>query len=479
MISASALTEEVCCVLIKVMKSFQAFFAFLLVFLLAPSIYAQETNSASKPAESSGSMAAPSDLSILPPRQDNQGFLGQDHSYSVVFRGNGEAVVSLRVVLSNKGETPLSQVSLRVPKVQPNNVSVYQVIRDRVCSRYNQPVIDPLTRIYPTGPQTCAEYQDPDYFNYYYGTAKYQKAEVNYSGDTINVTLPVPIEPNKSGSYFVYYRASGYANKNILGGYGYMFESLKVDDDIRNLQVGISSDSDLILKGATGEVEYRFNESAADSLSKVSAGAPAANTAIDQFYNQIGQGRIIKTASSLAPLESYSVSGAFAKNTFALYAKEILIGLGVFLAVVMISILVGRFVMRSLAARDVVSKKDSTTAKSKSMLFVVAGISFISALMMLGYTGLLIVLFEFLSSSYYQFQMLAGLFLIIISFCIYALLLFLPGVVLGFKRGLEWGVATVIGTVVCMVLLGGIAIFVLFLFAGNSGPEVYPLLRTM
>lgn len=455
------------------MKSLQAFFVFLLVFLLAPSINAQETGKSLQPAQGSQEIQLPPDLPV-PPKRDTQGFLGQDHTYSVVFRGNGEAVVSLRVVLTNKGENPLSEVTLKVPKVQPSTIAVYQVIRDKICVRYNQPIVEPLTRMYPTGPQTCAEYQEPDYSTYYYGASKYQKADAKYTGNTVTVTLPFAIESGKSGSYFVYYRTLGYADKNIFGGYNYNFESLQVDDDIRNLQVGINTDSDLLLKGAKGDIQYRFNESTTASLGNISANVPVANSAIDTFYNQIGQGRIVKTASSLAPFESYIVSGTYAKNTFALYAKEIAIGSGTFLVFVIISILAGRFIRRSLVKPEQISKKEMGTGRPRTMLFVSVGVGFITALLMIGFTGILLFVFELLSNSYYV-TMPIMLFLGIISFCIYTLLLFLPGVIVGFKRGLEWGIATVIATVVWMVLLGGVIVFIIFIFAGQSNQAVYPL----
>ena len=83
--------------------------------------------------ESSGSSGGSSSIQIAPdflPYPDQEpGFLGQDHKYSVVFRGNGEAVVSVKIIFTNKSESNLNEIRLRIPKVEPKEVSVYQIIK--------------------------------------------------------------------------------------------------------------------------------------------------------------------------------------------------------------------------------------------------------------------------------------------------------------------------------------------------------------
>ena len=57
--------------------------------------------------EPASSGVAIPDIYPLPPTQP--GFLGQDHFYTVTFRGNGEAVVALKVALTNKFFIPLTK----------------------------------------------------------------------------------------------------------------------------------------------------------------------------------------------------------------------------------------------------------------------------------------------------------------------------------------------------------------------------------
>jgi len=44
---------------------------------------------------------------------------GQNHYYSVVFRGNGEAVVYAKMIIPNPGDTPLADLSFQVPGAIP------------------------------------------------------------------------------------------------------------------------------------------------------------------------------------------------------------------------------------------------------------------------------------------------------------------------------------------------------------------------
>lgn len=452
---------------------------FFLLGILASPTFAQQDAA----VESSQGMVAEPDILIPPlPPPGEPGFLGQDHNYSVVFRGNGEAVVSLKVAFTNKTDDPLTDVNLRIPKVQPGEVSVYQVMREKRCIRYEFRILDPVTRVYP--PQVCAEYQDPDYYQAYYSGSKYQKAEHELDIDTLKVTLPNEVEPNKSGSFFVYFRALGYAKKNLYGAYKFTFETLKVEDDIRNLRVGINTDSDMVLRGATGEVQYRFEEDTVASFEKAALGAPVASVAIDTYYSSIGQGRITKTASNLAPLESYEVTSSFATNRLKLYGKEAAITAIVIVVLLVIFALILKFALKWFRKKEV-----SDTRKAGEVQFspnvrlslTSFGISFATSILILGYTFAVIVGASLLNNIIgYQFQQVIGIFILIISVAVYAVLLFAPAIYFGTKKGIGWGILTVVLTILWLVFYMVVAIFFLFLLRGPSsrGP-VLPLLESL
>ena len=80
---------------------------FFLVFLFVVSLLVPNHVSATTPQ------------SFIVPDSQQIAFPGQDQSYSVTFRGNGEAVVTARVVFVNDSGAPLSSLRLRTPKIDP------------------------------------------------------------------------------------------------------------------------------------------------------------------------------------------------------------------------------------------------------------------------------------------------------------------------------------------------------------------------
>ena len=286
---------------------------FFLVFLFVVSLLVPNHVSATTPQ------------SFIVPDSQQIAFPGQDQSYSVTFRGNGEAVVTARVVFVNDSGAPLSSLRLRTPRVDPKDILAFQVFREKICSRY-QPA--ELKQVYT--PPICLEYQDPDYSQSWYGNDKYQKTKTSLEADTINIALPQSIRPNASGSIILSFRAFGYAKKNLFGTYNFTFETLKTEDRIKALRVGVTTDSDIYLRGGKGKVDYRFEEGMA-TLKSAEVSAPTANSQLDYYAQQIGQGEINKTASNLLPLDSYLVKGSFADSRLKLYAKEILIFSGIIL----------------------------------------------------------------------------------------------------------------------------------------------------
>ncbi|QQG47438.1 MAG: hypothetical protein HY044_04940 [Candidatus Woesebacteria bacterium] len=436
------------------------FLIILSIFLLLPrSILAQDSQSAG----SSGTIAP----SIMPVRRppSNPNFLGQSQYYSVTFRGNGEAVVSAKIVFSNLDSKQLSEMQLQIPKVNPNDLTVYQVLAEPSCIRYG---VVPQGTLYIQPP--CLEYQEPDYFQYY-GNNKYQKADFNLKGDTLNISLPTPVKENKSGAFFVYFRANGYASKNILGAWNFNFETLKVDDKIQNLQVGISTDSDLFLKGGQGQINYRTNEIVSSLKMDAGSAAPAASPSFDNFYNQIGNGAIIKNASSLGPSETYKVAGIYADSQIKLYLREIGMGIAVFVGVIVTVSLVGFVLYKILKSRSF-----EKTNKVVVIFLVSLGSSIFASL----YTGLIFAGFNYFSRNFYiysnsQFFPLIALLVLVISLIVYGILIFGAAAFIYSKYGLGASIANLFLTLIFITLFLGIGILLLILFGQKSTPIVYPI----
>lgn len=421
-------------------------------------------------------------------------FFGQNHTYSVVFRGNGEAVVSARVVVGNSGDEALKEVNLRVPGVQASGIYVFQMFKEKQCVRYSSAQYDPATRIYP--PRVCEEYRDPDYYNdYSYYNVKYKKAEFEYENDTITVKLPESISAGKSGAFFLYFRAAGYAKKNAYGAYDYTFESLQAEDSIRNMSIGLSTDSDLYMKGVSGEVNYRFEDATA-SIMNLGAGSGAekgvASPMLDSYVSSIGTGSIYKSASNLSPLESYKVEGAYADSRGKLYGKEILIGGLVVLGIVVLMIVLVVVILKLLrksnppaGKKDVVlaveEKQSIKTSSSGGKMFaVIVLIGFIVSLLMSVYTVMVVVFSTFATRNIdYSFRNLISIVLVIVSILIYSLLVFSPGVLIGVKRGAGWGIGTVVSTVLWLIFWIVLIFLGMFLFGKSIGGGVYDFIRPL
>lgn len=435
--------------------------------------------------------------------------MGQTHSYSVVFRGNGEAVVSARVVFTNTSSFSTSYVNLRVPtRLRLDEVSVYQIIREEKCVRWDTlppsselPVpFDATVQIQmpSTTTQTrCAQWGAVDFTNTYYQNEKYQKASYTYQGDTLRVDLPVLVAPNYSGAFFVYFRAFGYAQKNLVGAYNFTFETLKADEPVKTVTVGISSDSDQYLRGAKANVNYRFDESSIASFNSAGKGiaAPLPDARVTNFVSQIGQGSITKTASNLASLESYSVKGTYADSRWKLYSKELGIVISVALGVVIAIVILVRTTRRvggtkSNRKSDDIQKSYASPFRINRFMFesrwgtfaVSQAVAFGSGVVAVVYTLAVVAVSQYLmdmwgyrySSSLYPVFLIL---LLVLSIGIYLFLFFVPVIIMGLKKGVSWAVVQFVSNVVWLALLLtlGLVVFGLFSAAtrgGFGGPDI-------
>lgn len=455
---------------------------------------------------------------IVPHRPDQSGIniLGQNHSYSVLFRGNGEAIVTARFIFSNLSEDSQSSFSLRIPRVDPKDVIVYQQIRQRNCIPYLSPQPYPdefRQQVFPqeSGPEpvmesspirVCANWEEPDYFGYnYYGGNDYRKLEFTKIGDELEIQLQNPIKPQKSAALLITYRAFGYTSKNILGGYNFVFESAKIQDKIYSLQVGISVDSDLLMRPDSGQINYY-----PQSGSGVTMEAPlmrkgaVSSTQLDNFYNQVGVGAVTKTASNLQPSESYSVKGTFADRSYKLYSREIFLGLAVILFILALLYICIKFFIRyyrNLVQKSMVSQKASRTKKvpitSINIPFPAAvplveslAVSFISSLIIIGTLIFYFTVFQSIrynifagpTYGYYPQFPLQTLISVVIVICLvlFDLAVFAGSVALIWKRrGYSWGLITIFLNIFWLIFYSLIVLLIYILLSYRTNYYDYPV----
>lgn len=453
---------------------------FFLLFLISPVL-------AQKPVASEKMMLSEPVKGMPAVTINKPTFLGQDHYYSVTFRGNGEAIVNLKAIFSNLLEEDLTTVSFRVPRVIPNDIIAYQVIKEPQCvQNYLSPQPYPLKgadfqegqslpgsagssskTMMPRQKDGCAEYSQPDYYSYDYANTKYQKAEVSLEADTLTVSLPQPVKSNSTSSVIIYYSAAGYVSKNVFGAFNYKFETLKVEDKLRTLQVGISTDSDWYLRGVQGKVNYRLSESAL-SFKGAGINAPTMHPQFMDYYQEIGGGALVKNAYNLQPLDSYTVSGSYANSRLKLYGKEIAVGVIVVILIILGLVILIRTILRRL-------KKTQGESHMGNVALSVA-VSFTSSFLATIYTLFIFLLNRMVSSGYYYEWI--GIFiilLVLISLGVFTVLLLVPSVVIGIKRGIMWGFVTFILTIGWLIFFFIVAFMFIFLFTQGGQSYPYPM----
>lgn len=444
-------------------KIIMSFILLVCVISVFQPVYAQSSEAPSSSAEKM--MIAP-----LPPNSSFS-ILGQNHTYTVLLRGNGEAIVTAQIVFSNQSNAKISSLTYRVPRVIPDNLQVYQIIRDPVCLRYQDipPKVQLSPSIDPSIDPRCAEYEFPDYGYYWSSGTKYQKATTTIKGDEFTATLPQAVYPNRTGSILIIFRGVGYVKKTLTGALKYTFETLKVNEVVEDLQIGITTDSDLFLKGAKGSISYRFTDVTSGMETAKMAATPMASQQLDEYIPSIGSGEITKTAKSLQPLDSYTVRGTYADARWKLYMNEIFWGIiigSLFISFIWFMI---RFIMKKMISASTVTPKSQTVTQTNNIVLV-ASVSFISSLMLAGSTLCFFLVFTIINNNFsldYDSINMLKLLVLLISFGLWVCLLFLPSLFIAVKKGVSWAVANFALTIMWLIAETIVVILIMFMMSNQ------------
>jgi hypothetical protein len=416
------------------------------------------------------SVSAVAPLPRLP--EGNTSLLGQSHAYSVTFRGNGEAVILMRATFTNASDQPITELSFRIPNIIPKDLLTYQVSEGQTCLRYS-----PLLPGQETATAPCLQY-DESQMRGYPGNMTFQKTESTFEGDTVTIPLLAPVQPDRTGNILLSYRAFGYAKKNVFGVYRYAFETLKVNDAIQNLTVGISVDSELVLSGAKGKTNYRFfEETQSLAASSVGKTAPLVNARYGDLFSMIGQGGIVKNTTNLAPLESYTVRGKYAVNAGILYAGEI--GLTILIILTFIAFLI--FLIKK-GVRRFSSKQNAFGAPMKKnqgtkVLYVfVAG--FVSSVLIIGYTILLTYFLRTVLPTFpSDVEGLIGILSLLVSLGVYTLCIIGPPLYFGITVDAITGLGAFGATIVFLIFNSLVALIIASLLRVNTSSRIMPMME--
>jgi hypothetical protein len=313
---------------------------------------------------------------------------GQQHSYSVTMRGNGEAVVTARIVLANTADKPLTSFAFEIPGLKMGDLVGYQQQLVPECLNYGDPKSSGEGTPASGTPQVellqrpCSVYAQPDYSQPVDSSAanNYSRLIItNSGGSKYQVQLPKPVPPQESTALLLGYSGTGYATRQF-GMYRFNFQTIKVQQRIKTATVALDVDSGLFLQDGKSKVNYESNASgSAASLSAGASGAPSSKS-LDSIAYGVGQdnGAVYKETHDLAAGESYSVRGSYADAAWKLHPWRVgglaALGVGMLALAVWLVRRVGR--KRPVAAKTAhESKAGHAWPSLLDPVFIVIGLS--------------------------------------------------------------------------------------------------------
>lgn len=418
---------------------------------------------------------------IAPPNPEEELLFGQEHNYSVVFRGNREAIVYAKIVLKNTSEDALKQFVFQIPKVTPSEMIVYQTS-------------------YPTVQNK--NYYGSDRYPVYNNNNLYQYTKLDFSksGSIYTVKLARPVYENGSSTIVIAYAAKGYVT-NTLGLYKFKFETIKVPSRISSIRVSVDVDSELFLKGKKSSVNYNDSDSSY-MLNEMPTTKSFSSSEMDSLVRGIGSyGSVIKSATNLASYESLVVKGEYSKSSFRLYLGNI-----VTVLVLIVAIFAGsNYLTKYLKKRKEIKeskdgenskknnektkevKKEIEVKKEKEALPFFATKHLIFGLISTASVALLTIIirtiidsnwFDSFSLDYDNLGMILGVVLVIMVILLYIFAVFGPAIFVGVKHGWKSFFAVMVMEFIWFVFFVLVVVFVLGSFRGGvsyNGPIDYLL----
>ena len=400
----------------------------LIALLLVVSVYAQEAIRMPTPIDGAG--------------------LGQNQFYSVVFDGEGDAIVAAKLKIQNIGKDNLKELSIEIPGENVRLINIMQeVIRfQKICGAYD-----------PKG--NCSYYYDqqvwpPEYYSIEKNTEKLSKSA------KVTLNLPAELKEGETGTVLLYYKTDSYVKKS-LGVFNFDFETIKWIFDTDRIRVAVNVQQDLYLEGVKGKIEYQDNFAAAEKA--LVSGVQSQD--LQQFSSQIEwQQGIVKEASGLDPYESFHAKGRYAKSWLNLNKGGI--GVGVLITLIVLGFLY-YFVYRKIK-----NVKGNIVLKAIS-IGVFSGI--VSIVLWIIVSFLLDWIRQFI---YYQYNSLLTLLIILIVAIISLVLIFGPALYFGFKHGFMNGIWCLGACLITLMVMGIVAIIIFSLLQQNPGP-IYAMAEGM
>lgn len=324
--------------------------------------------------------------------QDRMHIMHSNDYYAVSFDGEGDAIVRAKFVIMSTAKQPIEELTLQMPE----NTIVYHVAQ---LDHGEYKTLDFTT-------ERFADYLD------------------------LKIKLLNPINQDSYETVVIMYKIPLLAKKDIFGNFNFDFRTAIDRNAVitNKVRVAINVQPGFILKGVRSEVDYKQDFFSESLLSQVAYNAKEQRY-VPKFYNEyynIEYARgLVKEAYSLDRFESFTVSGSYSENAFALFLPEIATGLAVIAVIVAITVLVRRRLAKRAAAQGKLRPKEEASASAlafaeeikKSAFLTVFFISVLTAIAVLATGFVAGIILDALGRTYlsYGFSTLLGItFLLIV-----------------------------------------------------------------
>ena len=406
----------------------------------------------------------------------NQNTFGTNQFYNVVFDGEGQAAVAVKITVQNQGKDEIKELILEIPGKNVRLISALQESheKEQKCSYYNYTCItyakDPqctqynnqgecvkTERICVKQDQQCASWYSQTVWPPKYYTLDKTEEQLSQS-KKITFKLDVPIKEQETGTLLLYYKTDGLASE-ILGVFDFDFQTIKMNFDVQQERVSVGVNPDLYFEGGESKVNYQPNFASFEKADLMSAKGVQSQELSDFSRNIEYSYGYVKTAQGLDPWESFSVKGKYATSWLMLYKFKIFSGVIIVLAII---------------SGLIFGIKKALKFKKTNLSLVVGLTSFASSILMTTiWFGGIKLLQWFSAFMYYSNSAMIVLLLGLLWIVLLMVLLFAPSIYIGIKHGIIPSVINLVATIF-MLLVINIALAILFgALTTNSGRVFY------
>lgn len=409
----------------------------------------------------------------------SESYFHSNDYYVVSFDGEGDAIVSAKLVIDNFTDKRISNIDLELPGT----------------AKLFKAVLEPYYSPYYGGyvlPEPNLENSDiaPEYRN------EWNAEKIDFSYDftstatILHLTLPHSIEPNSKAAVVLLYKVSRYAEKDLLGTSSFDFKTIidKKASLIQNVRVAVNVQEGLFLKGGTSNVEYKPDFFGSAAVSKMSS-AEVSSSYYRDYSSAIeySQGAIVKNAFNLDPFESFHVKGQYSENWLLLFLGDIILWI---IILGIIGLIAKKILFPHSEERKEIFDEPKFREKGKDKLIqkpvqsiqlngnngsnsgLIVGTGFFSALAIIGYWWFFALIMPMLGWSNYSLTGLLVLMFFLLGIALTLLLLIAPPIYFGKKKGFSTGLWIAISSILWLFALAIISLIIIALLTPSYA---YPM----